>query len=85
MTFIFKLIFVSIIFIFGLVFHLKNHQSVIFNYYINEIQLPLSLLILVSICIGVVLCILVTFPIIIKLKKNNIEVTNKYKNQKDSK
>jgi len=78
MTFILKLLFFSIVFIFGLAFHLKNHQLVLLNYYISEIQLPLSLLVVISLCIGIALCILVTFPIIIRLKKNNNKLIKKF-------
>ena len=71
MTFIPKLIFIIVILLFGLAFHIKNHQLVTLNYYIGEIQLPFSMAIVLAICVGVLLGILVSIPIIIKNRQLN--------------
>ena len=69
MTFILKLIFIIVVLLLGLAFHVKNHQLVTLNYYIGEIQLPFSIIIILMICVGVFLGILVSIPIIIRNKK----------------
>ena len=52
MTFIPKLIFIIVVLLFGLAFHVKNHQLVTLNYYIGEIQLSFSIIIVLAICVG---------------------------------
>tara|TARA_B100001250_G_C19711088_1_gene749214 strand:- start:376 stop:663 length:288 start_codon:yes stop_codon:yes gene_type:complete len=69
MTFILKLILIIVVLLLGLAFHVKNHQLVTLNYYIGEIQLPFSIIIILMICVGVFLGILVSIPIIIRNKK----------------
>ena len=80
MTFIPKFIFIIFILLFGLALHLKNHLLVALNYYIGEIQLSFSLVIVLAICVGVLLGILVNFPIIMRIKKNNHKLEKKLKN-----
>ena len=71
MTFIPKLIFIIVMLLFGLAFHVKNHQLVTLNYYVGEIQLSFSIIIVLAICIGVLLGILASIPIIIRNKQLN--------------
>jgi|TARA_B100000959_G_C14717240_1_gene515382 uncharacterized membrane protein YciS (DUF1049 family) len=69
MTFIPKLIFIIVVLLFGLAFHVKNHQLVTLNYYIGEIQLSFSIIIVLAICVGALLGILVSIPMIIRNKQ----------------
>ena len=71
MKFLPKLIFIIFILLLGLVFHVKNHQLVTLNYYVGEIQLSFSIVIVLAVCVGVLLGILASIPIIIRNKKLN--------------
>ena len=71
MKFLPKLIFIIFILLLGLVFHVKNHQLVTLNYYVGEIQLSFSIIIVLAVCVGVLLGILASIPIIIRNKKLN--------------
>ena len=81
MTFIPKLIFIIFLLLFGLAFHVKNHQLVTLNYYVGEIQLSLSIIIVLAICIGVLLGILASIPIIIRKKKLNSRLKKEIKHR----
>ena len=82
MTFIPKFIFIIFILLFGLAIHLKNHQLVTLNYYIGEIQLSFSVIILIAISIGVLLGILASVPIIIRTRQRNSRLEKKIKDTK---
>ena len=71
MKFIVKLILIIFVLLFGLAFHIRNHQLVTLNYYVSEVQLSFSVIILIAISIGVLLGILVSIPIIIRTRKRN--------------
>ena len=79
MTFIPKLIFIIIVLLLGLAFHVKNHQLVTLNYYIGEIQLSFSIVIVLAISVGVVLGILVSVPIIIRNRQLNSKLEKEIK------
>ena len=71
MKFLPKLIFIIFLLLLGLVFHVKNHQLVTLNYYVGEVQLSFSIIIVLAVCVGVLLGILASIPIIIRNKKLN--------------
>ena len=71
MTFVPKLIFIILLLLLGLAFHVKNHQLVTLNYYVGEIQLSFSIIIVLAVCVGVLLGVLASIPIIIRNKKLN--------------
>ena len=77
MKFIVKLILIIFILLFGLAFHIRNHQLVTLNYYVSEVQLSFSVIILIAISIGVLLGILVSIPIIIRTRKRNSRLKKK--------
>ena len=79
MKFIVKLILIIFVLLFGLAFHIRNHQLVTLNYYVSEIQLSFSVIILIAISIGVLLGILVSIPIIIRTRKRNSRLEKKIK------
>ena len=79
MKFIVKLILIIFILLFGLAFHIRNHQLVTLNYYVSEIQLSFSVIILIAISIGVLLGILVSIPIIIRTRQRNSRLEKKIK------
>ena len=79
MKFIVKLILIILMLLFGLSFHIRNHQLVTLNYYVSEIQLSFSVIILIAISIGVLLGILVSIPIIIRTRQRNSRLEKKIK------
>ena len=79
MKFLPKLIFIIFLLLLGLVFHVKNHQLVTLNYYIGEIQLSFSIVIVLAISVGVVLGILVSVPIIIRNRQLNSKLEKEIK------
>jgi len=85
MKFIVKLILIIFVLLFGLAFHIRNHQLVTLNYYVSEVQLSFSVIILIAISIGVLLGILVSIPIIIRTRKRNSRLEKKNKRYKKDK
>ena len=55
----------------GLIFHLRNDQMVLMDYYIGVLELPFSFVVVFVLSIGVVLGIVVSIPARIKLKTEN--------------
>ena len=79
MKFIVKLILINFVLLFGLAFHIRNHQLVTLNYYVSEVQLSFSVIILIAISIGVLLGILASVPIIIRTRQRNSRLEKKIK------
>ena len=79
MKFIVKLILIIFILLFGLAFHIRNHQLVTLDYYVSEVQLSFSVIILIAISIGVLLGILVSIPVIIRTRQRNSRLEKKIK------
>ena len=75
-----KLILALAILLFGLAFHLKNNQLVELNYYVGTLELPLSLMVVIGLCIGALLGVLASMPIIIKLKRQKMKLEKQVKN-----
>ena len=63
-------IFLFVLFI-GLIFHLRNDQAVLMDYYIGVLELPFSFVVVFVLSIGVMLGIIVSIPARIKLKNEN--------------
>jgi len=85
MKFIVKLILIIFILLFGLAFHIRNHQLVTLDYYVSEVQLSFSVIFLIALSIGVLLGILVSIPIIIRTRKRNSRLEKKNKRYKKDK
>ena len=81
MKFLPKLIFIIFLLLLGLVFHVKNHQLVTLNYYVGEIQLSFSIIIVLAVCVGVLLGILASIPIIIRNKQLNSRLKKEIKHR----
>jgi lipopolysaccharide assembly protein A len=76
-----KLIIVLAILLFGLAFHLKNNFPVELNYYVGTTPpLPLSVVVVIVLCLGAVLGVLASLPIIIKLKSQKLKLEKQIKN-----
>lgn len=66
-----KLSLVLLALIVGLLFHLKNSQRIEIDYYVGIIELPLSAVLVLSVCAGVALGVLAGIPMLLKLKREN--------------
>lgn len=75
-----KLILVFAILLFGLAFHLKNNQLIELDYYIGALEMPLSLLVVLVLCLGAILGVLSSLPVIIKLKRQKMKLDKQIKN-----
>ena len=81
MKFLPKLIFIIFLLLLGLVFHVRNHQLVTLNYYVGEVQLSFSIIIILAVCVGVLLGILASIPIIIRNKQLNSRLKKEIKHR----
>ena len=81
MTFVPKLIFIIFLLLLGLAFHVKNHQLVTLNYYVGGIQLSFSIIIVLAVCVGVLLGVLASIPIIIRNKQLNSRLKKEIKHR----
>ncbi len=55
----------------GLIFHLRNDQPVVMDYYLGVMELPFSFIVVFVLSVGVVLGVLVSIPAHLKLKREN--------------
>lgn len=74
-----KVCFFIVIIFLGLIFHLKNDQLVELNYYVNSIPVSFSLVIVLTLCIGALLGVLASLPMILKLKHENTRLVRQVK------
>jgi len=74
-----KVCFFIVIVFMGLIFHLKNNQLVELNYYVNSIPVSFSLVIVLTLCIGALLGVLASLPMILKLKHENARLDRQVK------
>ena len=75
-----KLILALVILVSGLAFHLKNNELIALNYYVGSIELPVSLVVVLVLCIGALLGVLASLPIIIRLKQQKFKLERQIKN-----
>jgi putative membrane protein len=66
-----------LIILFALAVHLRNDQLVTFNYYLGTLDLPFSLFIVISICIGAILGMVAIMPNLIKLVREKSRLASK--------
>ena len=75
-----RLILVLAVLLFGLAFHLKNNQLIELNYYVGAIEVSLSLMVVLVLCLGALLGVLASMPIIIKLKRQKMKLEKQIRN-----
>jgi len=63
-----------IVLILGLLFFVKNNQIMEFNYIAGSKDLPVSFLIFASLCMGILLGLVASFPVIFRLKQKNTKL-----------
>jgi uncharacterized membrane protein YciS (DUF1049 family) len=76
---IFAYIVLLLVLILGITFAYLNADGVIVNYYIGEKQVPLSLLLLLTLGIGLLIGVLSMVIPLIKLKHKNVKIQKKLK------
>ena len=64
---IIKFFFILLVIIFGMAVHLRNDQLVPFDFYLGIIELPFSLFLVISVCLGATAGIVATLPTLIRL------------------
>lgn len=74
-----KVCFVIVIIFIGLIFHLKNDQLVELNYYVNTVTVSFSLVIVLTLCVGAILGVLASLPVLLKLKHENARLARQVK------
>ena len=74
-----KLILVLAVMILGAAFTLMNAESVAVNYYFGSRDLPLSVVMVMILCVGVLLGVFGNLGRILKLKRENAELRKKAK------
>jgi len=65
---IFSFIVALFIIIVGATFAVLNAKPVVFHYYVGYKTLPLSLLLVISFCIGILLCFFAMSYVVVRLK-----------------
>ncbi len=76
-----KLVLVVVVLLLGLIFHLKNNQLIELNYYLGSIELSLSLLVVLVLCVGAFLGVMASLPVIIKLKRSQMKLNRQIENR----
>lgn len=79
MTRLLKLCFVTVILFLGLIFHLKNDQTVELNYYMNSVSVSFSLIIVIVLIIGAILGVLACLPPLLRLRHENARLHKQVK------
>jgi uncharacterized integral membrane protein len=70
---IFTVIFIVVL-ILGLLFFIKNNQVMEFNYIAGSKDLPVSFLLFASLCMGVLLGLVASLPVIVRLKQKSTKL-----------
>ncbi len=73
-------IIILIILIMGITFASLNAEPVIVNYYLGSSKFPLSLLLVLIFGIGALMGILVSIPLWLRVKKQNLILSHRIKN-----
>ena len=74
-----KVFFLLLIVLVGLELHVKNPQSVMVDYYLGTVQLPVSLLIACMLLLGAVLGVLVNLSVVVRLRRKISELKRSLK------
>lgn len=74
---IFKVLFVLLVIFTGLAVHLRNDQTVTFDYYLGTLDLPFSICLLIAVSLGILFGILATVPIILRLGREKSRLSSR--------
>lgn len=76
---IFTYVFTIILLIFGITFSILNAKLVPINYYVGSHQFPLSLLLVLTLGIGILFGLIVSFKIYLRLKRECYQLRQRTK------
>lgn len=68
---IIRFLVVALVVICGLAVHLRNDQSILFDYYLGTIEGPFSLFLILALIVGVLLGGVTCLPGLLKMKREN--------------
>lgn len=71
--------FVMIVMVIGLAFHLRNNQVINLDFYLGNVEMPFSLSVIIALCLGALLGVLASMPLLIKLKRQNAKLSKRVK------
>lgn len=74
---IIKILLFILIILSALAVHLRNDQSVSFNYYLGSVDLPFSLFLVAAVCLGAVLGVFAILPTLIRLEREKSRLSSK--------
>ena len=78
-------LFLVVLVVLGLSFAVLNAQSVSLNYYFGYREIPLSMIVVLSLAAGAVIGVLVSAALILRMKAQNSQLRRKLRNaEKDS-
>ena len=75
LTFYVKLALVLLVILGGLVFHVRNGQSVVIDFYLASYEIPLSLVLALALLSGAILGVLAGLPGRLKLKRDKARLS----------
>lgn len=64
----------------GLLFFIKNNQRIEFNYLLGSVELPVSLVLLLSLCAGVLLGLAASVPVVLRLRRQKLKLQKQIRN-----
>jgi len=74
---IIKILLFILIILSALAVHLRNDQSVSFDYYLGSVDLPFSLFLVTAVCLGAVLGMIAILPSLIRLEREKSSLSSK--------
>ena len=74
-----KLALVLLVVLLGLVFHLRNEQLVVVDFYLGNFEIPLSLALAVTLLAGALLGVLAGLPARLRLKRDKAKLGKQLK------
>jgi putative membrane protein len=74
---ILRLVLLAIVLIAGVAWHARNGQLVKLNFYAANFEVPVSLVVVASVLVGAVLGVLASTTIIVRLQRQNRQLTRR--------
>lgn len=74
-----KTVLLLLVFFVGALLYLGNRQSVVFDFYLASVELPIILLLVIAVIMGVVLGIVVSLPMLGRLKRQGWQLRRQLK------
>ena len=72
-----KLLFILLVMMVGSAFAVMNAEPIALNYYFGSREIPLSVVLVGTLCVGAVLGLLASLGVVARLKRENAELKRK--------